>query len=167
MKLLLSIFFCFISISISALDTIAPGHALKDHNGDTLVSTGEVFELGFFSPWNSTNRYAGIWFKNVPQQTVVWVANQNSPLTESSGVLTINSTGNITILDRHSGIVIWSSNSLAKNPVLQLLNTGNLVVKDGANGNYAWQSFDRPCDTLLPGIVKSSPPNGLNSVFMI
>nr|QLG20111.1 S locus receptor kinase 2 [Corylus heterophylla x Corylus avellana] len=152
MKLLLSIFFCFTSISINALDTIAPDQALKDHNGDTLVSTGGAFELGFFSPWNSTNRYAGIWFKNVPQQTVVWVANQNRPLTDSSGVLYINSTGNITILDRHSSIVIWSSNSLAKNPVLQLLNTGNLVVKDGANGNYAWQSFDRPCDTLLPGM---------------
>lgn len=165
MKFLLSIFLCFSSISFSkTLDTLAPDQTLKDGNGQTLVSTGQAFELGFFSPWNSTNRYAGIWFKNVPQQTVVWVANKNSPLIDSSGVLTITTAGNIVILNSHSGIAIWSSNSSAtNNPVLQLLNTGNLVLKDGANGSFAWQSFDHPCNTLLPGNIHVSDSN---SVFL-
>jgi len=153
MKFFLSIFFCFTSISFSkTLDTLAPGQTLKDDNGETLVSTGQTFKFGFFSPWNSTNRYAGIWFKNVPQQTVVWVANKDSPLTDSSGVLNITSTGNIVILNSHSGITIWAANSSAKNPVLQLLNTGNLVLNDGGYSSHAWQSFDHPCDTLLPGM---------------
>ncbi|KAK3023713.1 hypothetical protein RJ639_042723, partial [Escallonia herrerae] len=41
------------------------------------------------------------------------------------------------------------------NPVLQLLDSGNLVVRDGNNNSdkcYLWESFDYPCDTLLPGM---------------
>ncbi|MFS7957703.1 putative non-specific serine/threonine protein kinase [Helianthus anomalus] len=36
-------------------DTIFPNQTLKD--GDTIVSAGEIFELGFFSPGNSSMRY--------------------------------------------------------------------------------------------------------------
>ncbi|KAF5770765.1 putative non-specific serine/threonine protein kinase [Helianthus annuus] len=43
----------------AALDTIYTGQALRDD--DTLVSAGETYELGFFSPSNSKNRYLGIW----------------------------------------------------------------------------------------------------------
>ena len=107
MKLFLSIFFCFISISFSktslGLDTLAPNQNLTDNQ--TPVSTGEAFILGFFSPWNSSNRYVGIWYKNI-QQTVVWVANKNSPITDSSGVLTLTPTGNIVIANNQSGIAI-------------------------------------------------------------
>lgn len=155
MKFFLSSFFCFISISFSktslGLDTLAPNQNLKDNQ--TLVSTGEAFILGFFSPWNSSNRYVGIWYNNI-QQTVVWVANKNSPITDLSGVLTLTPTGNIVIANNQSVIAIWSSNSTANNPVLQLLNTGNLVLKDSNDESYAyaWQSFDHPCDTLLPGM---------------
>uniref|UniRef100_A0A2N9FDR8 non-specific serine/threonine protein kinase n=2 Tax=Fagus sylvatica TaxID=28930 RepID=A0A2N9FDR8_FAGSY len=42
-----------------------------------------------------------------------------------------------------------------ESPVGQLLDSGNLVVKDGNNVNlvsFVWQSFDYPCDTLLPGM---------------
>ncbi|KAA8515422.1 hypothetical protein F0562_018967 [Nyssa sinensis] len=141
-----------------AVDTIAPNQALTD-NGETLVSSGERFELGFFSPPNSSNRYVGIWFNNVPQQTPVWVANKNNPITDSSGVLSITATGNIIINNNRTNSIVWSSNSsstTASNPVLQLLDSGNLVVKNvGGNdnsGNYLWQSFDHPCDTLIPGM---------------
>jgi hypothetical protein len=51
--------------------------------------------------------------------------------------------------------IVWSSNAsrTPRNPVAQLLDTGNLVVKDGNDDNtqkFLWQSFDYPCDTLLP-----------------
>lgn len=157
MKLFLFILFCFSFTAISipetllSLETLPPNQTLKD-NGQTLISSAKSFELGFFSPWNSNSRFVGIWFKNVPQQTVVWVANKNSPLTDSSGVLKITPTGNIVILNNQSDVAIWSSNSSASHPVLLLQNSGNLVIKDGASGSYAWQSFDHPCDTLLPGM---------------
>ncbi|KAL2476178.1 G-type lectin S-receptor-like serine/threonine-protein kinase [Abeliophyllum distichum] len=63
----------------TAIDTINTTQFLRD--GDTMVSSGGVFELGFFSPGNSKNRYVGIWYKQIPGNTVVWVANKEIPLT--------------------------------------------------------------------------------------
>ncbi|GKV19195.1 hypothetical protein SLEP1_g29485 [Rubroshorea leprosula] len=145
--------FGFLSLESSeATDTLLPNQTIID-NGENLVSLGQNFELGFFSPWNSSNRYVGIWFKNISPQTVVWVANRNSPLTDSSGSLSIAATGNIFIVGNQSTIPIWSSNSSTPNNfVLQLLDTGNLVVKDAESSSFFWQSFDHPCDTIIPGM---------------
>lgn len=157
MKFVFSIFLYHALLSFSkssfAINTLTSNQILRD-NGQTLVSIDESFELGFFSASTSSSRYIGIWFKKVPQQTVVWVANKNSPILDFSGVLTINATGNMVILNNQSVIPIWSSNSSTTsfNPVLQLLNNGNLVIKDGSTGNYIWQSFDHPCDTIIPGM---------------
>ncbi|XP_024031534.1 G-type lectin S-receptor-like serine/threonine-protein kinase At4g27290 [Morus notabilis] len=140
---------CFHS-SLAAGDTLKLNQTLLD--GQTLVSAGEKFKLGFFGPQNSTIRYVGIWFMNVAELTAVWVANRNNPLTDFSGVLKITETGNVVILSNKTEDPVWSSNSSAKDPTLQLLNTGNLVVKDGNNENYAWQSFDHPCDSLVSGM---------------
>lgn len=149
------VFFAFLwspNCSSAALDAIKPTQTLLD-NGETLVSVGEKFELGFFSRGKSKNRYVGIWYKNVPD-TVIWVANRDNPLSNSSsGVLTITQTGNVVILSSNQSVIpTWSSNSSAKDPTLQLLITGNLVVKDGNSENYAWQSFDHPCDKLIAGM---------------
>ena len=53
--------------------------------------------------------------------------------------------------------ILWSSNSSrsAHNLNAQLLESGNLVLKNGNDSdqeNFQWQSFDYPCDTLLPGM---------------
>ncbi|BFG28676.1 hypothetical protein CerSpe_149500 [Prunus speciosa] len=40
----------------------------------TIVSPCEVFELGFFKPGNTSGWYLGIWYKNVQNRRVVWVA---------------------------------------------------------------------------------------------
>ncbi|KAL2495239.1 G-type lectin S-receptor-like serine/threonine-protein kinase [Forsythia ovata] len=151
---LFPVFFFFIS-SI-AVDTLAPNQALLD-NGTPLVSPSQSFELGFFSPWKSKNRYLGIWFKKVPEQTVVWVANNDSPLKDSSGILTITPGGNIIITSTsNQSSIIWTANITSRkvsNPVLQILDRGNLVLKSNDNlDNYVWQSFDYPCDTLIPGM---------------
>ncbi|KAA8523800.1 hypothetical protein F0562_010223 [Nyssa sinensis] len=142
-----------ILIISSAIDTITATQSIRD--GETIVSTGGSFEPGFFSPGNSKNRYVGIWYK-ISTTTVVWVANRESPLLESSGVLKVTNQGILTILNGN-GSIIWSSNSTraGQNPVAVLLNSGNLVVRDGNDNNrenFLWQSFDYPCDTLLPGM---------------
>uniref|UniRef100_A0A2N9I3I6 Apple domain-containing protein n=1 Tax=Fagus sylvatica TaxID=28930 RepID=A0A2N9I3I6_FAGSY len=52
-------------------------------------------------------------------------------------------------------LVIEYNKNHMESPVGQLLDSGNLVVKDGNNVNpvsFVWQSFDYPCDTLLPGM---------------
>ncbi|GMN65098.1 hypothetical protein TIFTF001_034168 [Ficus carica] len=138
---------------LSTVDSIRPIQSFRD--GGALVSQGGSFELGFFTPDNSNNRYVGIWYKNIPIQTVVWVANRCNPINGSSGLLTINSNGNLVLLN-HNKSVVWSTNSSkqAKKPIVELLDSGNLVLRDEEDGNsetnYLWQSFDYPSDTLLP-----------------
>lgn len=142
--------------ALEAEDSITPPQAISGNQ--TLVSPAQNFELGFFSPGNSTHRYLGIWYKHIPKQTVVWVANRNKPLVnKSGGSLTFSNDGNLILLS-HTGSVLWSSNSSgpARNPVAQLLDSGNFVLKDydedGSTEGYLWQSFDYPSDTLLPGM---------------
>ncbi|GMJ10249.1 hypothetical protein like AT4G27290 [Hibiscus trionum] len=148
---------CFLIIfsNVStAIDTISPAESLTD--GMTLVSNGGTFVLGFFSPGTSENRYLGIWYNDIPVQTVVWVANRISPINDSTGLLQIQNGGRIVLQVRNT-TAVWSSNTTAsvRNPVLQLLDSGNLVVRDGNDNNpenYLWQSFDHPTDTILPGM---------------
>ncbi|KAJ9671852.1 hypothetical protein PVL29_025511 [Vitis rotundifolia] len=125
-----------------AVDTITTNQHIKD--GETIISSGGSFELGFFHPGNSKNRYLGIWYKKVSVRTVVWVANRETPLTDSSGVLKVTDQGTLVILNGTDSI-IWSSNSSrsAQNPNVQLLDDPE---------NFLWQSFDYPGNTLLPGM---------------
>ncbi|KAG6416528.1 hypothetical protein SASPL_123960 [Salvia splendens] len=109
-------------------------------NNTSLVSPNSNFVLGFFSPRNSTK---------VAIQTVVWVANKNQPISDSSGALSTTPAGNIVITSNQSS----PANSTSSNPVLRLLDNGNLVLDhEGSSGSYSRQSFDYPCDTLIPGM---------------
>lgn len=155
MSIIAYILVTFLRVSL-AIDSIASTQSIRD-NGTTLVSQGGDFELGFFSPGKSKKRYLGIWYKKIPIQTVVWVANRVNPINDSSGILTLNSTGSL-ILSQND-VVVWHTNSqqtTPQNPVAQILDSGNLVVREENEADpesYMWQSFDFPSDTLLPGIL--------------
>jgi len=151
-----SLLFCFSLLLIiapsTAVDSINTTQPFKD--GDFLVSAGGSFKLGFFSFGASSNRYLCIWYNQISTTTVAWVANRETPLNDSSGVLTISSQGILVLLDQ-TGRKLWSSNSSrpATNPVAQLLDSGNLVVREEGDSNLEnslWQSFDYPGDTFLP-----------------
>ncbi|XP_058073039.1 receptor-like serine/threonine-protein kinase SD1-8 isoform X1 [Magnolia sinica] len=160
------IFYCLCVQFSHAADTITQDQPLPD--GKTLISAGEVFELGFFSPGKSKNHYVGIWYKKVTEQTVVWVANRRTPLSHSSGVLTINSNnGNLMILDEIGGNIMVTSDSATNHTSAWLLDTGNFILIEGNStndeGRIIWQSFDYPTDTYLPGMKlglnRKSPQN--------
>ncbi|CAM8992979.1 unnamed protein product [Rhodiola kirilowii] len=97
---------------------------------DTLISlsTSGNFELGFFTPTNSTSKYVGIWYRNISVQTIVWVANRNNPLSGSSstGIIKISEDGNLVVAQ--DGVVYWSTNaSLSSNDTAAaLLSSGDL-----------------------------------------
>ncbi|KAJ9671869.1 hypothetical protein PVL29_025520 [Vitis rotundifolia] len=138
----------------TGVDTITVNQLITD--AETITSAGGSFELGFFSPANSKHRYLGIWYKKVSNRAVVWVANRENPLNDSSGVLKVTSQGILVVLDG-ANKTLWSSTSSrpAQDPNAQLLDSGNLVMKNGNDGNpenFLWQSFDYPCNTLLPGM---------------
>ncbi|XP_028801024.1 G-type lectin S-receptor-like serine/threonine-protein kinase At1g11330 [Neltuma alba] len=142
------------ALLVCALDIIEPSVLI--HEPETLSSNISMFTLGFFSPKNSTNRYVGIWF--LSESNVVWVANRNNPLRDSSGILTISeNNGNLVVLDGQKQI-LWSTNvsSIASNSSAQLLDSGNLVLVDGITGSTVWQSFEHPCDTLLQDMKLST-----------
>ncbi|CAA3033544.1 Hypothetical predicted protein [Olea europaea subsp. europaea] len=136
----------------SAADTLTSNASITGK--ETLISSGQSFELGFFTRGNLGKWYVGIWYKKFPE-IVVWVANRESPIMNSSGVLTVSSDGDLILLNGMRGVV-WSSNTSGRvqGSVAQLLESGNLVLrrKDDNSERYLWQSFDFPSDTLLPGM---------------
>ncbi|XP_030932697.1 G-type lectin S-receptor-like serine/threonine-protein kinase At4g03230 [Quercus lobata] len=129
--------FCFSGVYCSARDILKHGEWIID-NGSTLVSAGEKFELGFFTPskGSSSKRFIGIWYRNWGgQQAVVWVANGDNPiLYGSTGMFGIAEDGNVKVLDiSSSGKEYWSTNlnkASSTNRTVKLMDSGNLVLSD-------------------------------------
>ncbi|KAI3675441.1 hypothetical protein L1987_85031 [Smallanthus sonchifolius] len=146
----------------SALDTISANQTIRYN--ETIVSSHETFEHGFFRPDKSPKLYVGIWYKKIPNRTVVWVANRNTPLSDTSSELTLTLHGVLILRNTTTDNVIWSSvNSSTTsvwNPIGQLLDTGNFIIYEEGDvinqENPIWQSFDFITDTLLPGMKHSS-----------
>jgi hypothetical protein len=105
------------SIKVSIADD-SLGLSQSISNNDTLVSKSGRFELGFFTPGNSNKTYLGIWYKNIPVQNIVWVANRNNPINSTSNyTLNLNSTGNL-VLGQHSSFV-WYTTTNQKKSIFQ------------------------------------------------
>ena len=163
-RLLSSISFFYILLLCSshvfccAKDILNHGEWMSD-NGSTLVSPGGMFELGFFTPMetSSSERFVGIWYHGWGQQKVVWVANRNEPIPDgSTGVFGIADDGNLKVLD-NSSKEYWSTTvkkSLSANRTVKLMDSGNLVLS-GDNDQLAtslWESFKNPTDTFILGM---------------
>ncbi|KAK7315614.1 hypothetical protein VNO77_34177 [Canavalia gladiata] len=133
-------------VVFAANTTTQSSQIIKDPQ--TLSSNDGNFTLGFINPQNSTNRYVAIWCK--PPHTVVWVANRNQPLKDSSGVVTTSDDGNLVVLNGQKQ-VIWSSNvsNIVSNSSFQVSSYGSLLLVD-TTGNTIWESFNHPSNTLLP-----------------
>ncbi|PON46524.1 S-receptor-like serine/threonine-protein kinase [Trema orientale] len=135
----------------SASDSIAVNQSVTDNN--TLVSDGGTFVVGFFSPGNSSSRFLGIWF-SFSKETVIWVANRDSPVNDNSGVLSIDGQGNLALNDGQN-LRHWSTNvsiSFTNRIVAQILDSGNLVLLQQDTKRVIWQSFDHPTHALLSGM---------------
>ncbi|XP_047319854.1 G-type lectin S-receptor-like serine/threonine-protein kinase At1g11410 [Impatiens glandulifera] len=147
------LFFFFFFCCCNSIDTITFDNPLKDDDRNHLVSTAGTFVLGFFSPGKSTNRYIGIWY-NFSTETIVWVANRDNPVRDSSGVLSLDQTGNLVITASNlSTPPVWSTTNFTTSPNLvsaQLSDSGNLrLLRDNA---VVWQSIDHPTNTIIPSM---------------
>ncbi|XP_062009555.1 G-type lectin S-receptor-like serine/threonine-protein kinase At2g19130 [Rosa rugosa] len=156
-KLMFSLFFLclYLNIPISlAAGTITANQSIS--GGETTVSAGGVFKLGFFKPGNSSKFYIGIWYKQVSQQTIVWVANREQPVFDRFSSLLKISDGNL-VLYNESNTPIWSTDvasniTLGSSTRAILLDDGNLVLRpESGSSQPLWQSFDHPTHTFLPG----------------
>ncbi|KAG9452004.1 hypothetical protein H6P81_004908 [Aristolochia fimbriata] len=83
---------------------------------------------------------------------LVWVADREAPITDAiSSVITVNSDGNLVVLEKNSNVILLSSVSIQKkNTSAVLLESGNLVLRDEEE-RILWQSFDHPTDSYLGG----------------
>ena len=147
MSFLYVLLLCSSRVFCCAKDILKHGEWMFD-NGSTLVSPGGMFELGFFTPMetSSSERFVGIWYHGWGQQEVVWVANRNEPIPDgSTGVFGIADDGNLKVLD-NSNKDYWSTTvnkSLSANRTVKLMDSGNLVLS-GDNDQLAtslWESF--------------------------
>ncbi|KAI8557715.1 hypothetical protein RHMOL_Rhmol04G0031200 [Rhododendron molle] len=125
-------------------DTILQGQSVT--TSTTITSSGNVFELGFFTPGyenSTTGSYLGIWYKRVSERTVVWVANRDYSLPDSSAVLTIASDGNL-VIQKGSFSYMLSNISSSGNTSATLLDSGNLMPEMRLNYvfNYSYVSND-------------------------
>ncbi|KAI4334047.1 hypothetical protein L6164_018785 [Bauhinia variegata] len=140
-------------------------------SGDqTIVSACGIFRLGFFKPSNSSNYYVGMWYNKVSVQTIVWVANRDTPVSDTTAAKLTISGGNL-VLFNESQMPVWSTNlnSASSSSVeAVLLDSGNLVLRQDTSSEFLWQSFDHPTHTWLPGgklklDTRTKQPNYLTS----
>ncbi|CAJ2648784.1 unnamed protein product [Trifolium pratense] len=167
--LFLFCFLCFCSVSTRAASSsrfsIKHGDFIRDKEGEVLVSDGLNFVMGFFGFENSSSRYVGIWYYNIPDSQAIWVANRNKPINGKGGSFTISTNGNLVIIDGNKK-QIWSTNvsvthNNKNNSEAVLGDDGNLVLSNG--NDVLWQSFENPTDTYVPGM--KVPVNGKKKSF--
>ena len=98
-----------------------------------------------------------MWYKKVSQQTIVWVANRDHPVSDNNTAKFTISGGNLVLFDE-SHNQVWSTNMSSPSSgsvVAILLDNGNLILSNNPNASSEsealWQSFDYPTDTWLPG----------------
>ena len=147
-----------IKIGSASMYTITSSQLIKD--SETISSSDDAFKLGFFSPANTTNRYVGIWYLN--QSNIIWVANRENPLQDSSGVFTFaDDNTNLVVLNGQKH-VIWSSNVSSNfatsnsNVTAQLQNNGNLVLLENTTGNIIWESIKHPSNAFIANMIIST-----------
>ncbi|KAM3301692.1 hypothetical protein P3S67_016194 [Capsicum chacoense] len=108
-------------------------------NGETLISVGGKFAMGFFSDDGGLNRYVGIWY------------HMSSPRTNED-IYVVVEYGNLKVWNSISRSTYFSTGlDGASSSRAELLDTGNLVLVD-ESGAKLWQSFRNPTDTFLPGM---------------
>ena len=152
-------------------DTLTVNEPIRDSKKQSLISTGEKFQLGFFTPEGSSHnrRYLGIWYYGITPKTVVWVANRGKPLLNKNGIFAVLDDGELELRDKNDGTRYWSSNhgtgehSVKRN--LRIMDSGNLVLSEenqqgnGSTKEPVWQSFLNPTDTFLPGMKMTEGMN--------
>lgn len=78
-----------------AADTITADQSLS--SDQIIVSAGGVFGLGFFRPGDSSHYYIGMWYNR--DLDVVWVANREQPISDTSSSELRISDGNLVLFN--------------------------------------------------------------------
>ncbi|PWA40760.1 hypothetical protein CTI12_AA557650 [Artemisia annua] len=142
-----------LSLSSSTLSGLKLDSSLYvDKKGDFLVSPNNVFTAGFYRVGENAYCFS-IWFTKPlsnGDQTVVWMANRDTPVNGKCSKLSLSKTGNLVLQDADQDLPIWTTRTrdVTGSAELKLNNSGNLYLQS-KNEQILWQSFGSPTDTLL------------------
>lgn len=126
---------------------ISLGSSITAGSNTSWLSPSGDFAFGFYSLFGGLY-LLGIWFDKIPEKTLVWAADRDSPA-EAGSKITLTNDGKL-LLTYFNGSVQQIYSGAASLALMQ--NDGNFVLKN-ANSAVVWDSFDFPTDTILPGQV--------------
>ncbi|KAF7060512.1 hypothetical protein CFC21_067301 [Triticum aestivum] len=157
----------FLPLSASD-DRLVPGRALSP--GNFILSDDGGFALGFFSPSNSTptSLYLCIWYTGIPELTVVWVANRETPATNTTSsppTFSLTNNSNLVLFDGNGGrCVLWTTTNVA---TAVGSSTSTLRIKNSTHGTAEHLvSWKGPNDPSLGRFSYGSDPNRSLQVFL-
>ncbi|KAF2285384.1 hypothetical protein GH714_003384 [Hevea brasiliensis] len=141
--LILALNFCGLHAQI--LPNISLGSSITAGTNDSWRSLSGEFAFGFY-PLQNNLYLMGIWFDKIPERTLVWSANRDTPA-EAGSTIRLTFAGQLFLTYSNGSVQSVYGGAAASLGFME--NNGNFVLKDG-NSRVIWQSFDSPTDTLLP-----------------
>ncbi|KAM5582500.1 hypothetical protein ABKV19_002756 [Rosa sericea] len=120
-------------------------------NSSSWLSPSGDFAFGFRQLENSDLFLLSLWYSKIPDRTIVWYANGDSPAVVAKGSLVNLTADNGLLLTSPQGVQLWKSESISGVVAFGVLNdTGNFVLEDD-NSETLWETFNYPTHTILPG----------------
>ncbi|CAI9096814.1 OLC1v1033035C1 [Oldenlandia corymbosa var. corymbosa] len=112
-----------------------------------LVSPNSTFAAGFSSLPTSPNLFTfSVWYFSISNKTIVWSANENSPVSTSASLFISPAKVLTLVNDTSSGQNLWPLNPASNT------NTSELILQENGNLVFGtWQSFGIPTNSILPG----------------
>ena len=135
-----------ISAAAQTKGTINVGASLSATDNSSWLSPSGDFAFGF-RLLNNDLFLLSIWYARIPDNTIVWYANGDTPAPRGSHVNLTAKNG--LVLTSPQGQVLWNSTLPGDVAYGVMNNKGNFVLKD-SNSDMVWESFNNPTDTILP-----------------
>ncbi|KAJ0086819.1 hypothetical protein Patl1_08203 [Pistacia atlantica] len=121
--------------------------SLTPTGNSSWLSPSGFYGFGFYSQGNGFS--VGIFIAGIPQKTVVWTANRDSPPVPGNVTLHLTGGGSLMLqsADGQEESIISTSVPIAK---ASMFDSGNFVLYN-SDEEIIWQSFRKPTNTILPG----------------
>ncbi|RDX94522.1 G-type lectin S-receptor-like serine/threonine-protein kinase RLK1, partial [Mucuna pruriens] len=134
--------------NITIGDSLVAAQTTSNNYSSWVVSPLGDFAFGFLPLEDTSHFLLCIWYAKIPEKTVVWYANGDTPAPKGSKVeLTA---GDGLVITAPNGEKLWKTESLNGKVALGFLkDTGNFMLVD-ENHEGVWETFKDPRDTLLP-----------------
>ncbi|GMN46961.1 hypothetical protein TIFTF001_016145 [Ficus carica] len=126
---------------------ISLGSSLTPHDqNSSWLSNSGLFAFGFYKQGDGFS--VGIFMAGIPQKTVVWTANRDSPPVTSNATLQFTGEGRL-VLRSTTGDEQYIGDRDQPASSASMLDSGNLILYS-SSGRIIWESFSNPTETLLP-----------------